>query len=72
LNFSAAVTGTANFRVYDANGRNVMSFQKEVVYEGNQEYDLSEYITYLTSGQYILTINIGDTSYRKEFVKADN
>lgn len=72
LTFSAPVTGQADFGIFDTNGRTVLSFSKEIVYEGTQEFDLSEYITSLKAGQYVLTINIGGTTSRKEFIKAAN
>jgi hypothetical protein len=72
LTFNTPVTGTAYFNVFDASGRKVSSFQNEIYYEGIQEFDLSDNISGIKTGNYILRVNIGSLNFSKEFSKADN
>jgi hypothetical protein len=72
LTFNTPTIGQAEFSFYDAAGRNVLSISKEIVSEGVQEFDLSEYVSGFKSGKYILMINISGVTYQKEFVKSIN
>lgn len=72
LTFNASMTGQAYFKFFDANGKMVLEFQKELISEGIQEFDLSDYISGLRSGQYVLTISLGSSTIEKEFIKTSN
>jgi len=67
LTFNAPITGIASFILYDASGKQMKAFQKEVFAEGIQEMDLTDEITSLKPGSYIMSLIYNGATLNKGF-----
>lgn len=72
LLFYAPAIGTIDVEIYDASGRRVRSFQKEIYVAGNQQYDFSDELPGLKPGTYMMTVVYGDARINKEFTFIGN